>query len=171
MVDRKAQMLVSGEKGTQFLKAAQSWAEAHLGHWGQGMRAAPPSGARCSAEDLPLEVHGLFLGPACCPGCCTSCFWRKTEEHEADSPATLSLSSPLATTTRAQAVSYAQAWPDQSVRRQAPWMMHPIEPLLIPLTPLLSIISLLFTFHNVAYKQYKLDSLAPIPQLEYKHWR
>lgn len=156
--------------GTQFLKAAQPWAEAHLGHWGQGMRAAPPSEARCSVEDLPLEVHGLFLGLACCLGCCTSCFWRETEEHEADSPATLPLSSPLS-------VLELRLYPIPrhgliSLRdsRHPAWCTPP-EPLLIPLTPLLFIISLLSTSTMFLINNISLTPLSQSCSWSISHWR
>lgn len=57
------------------LKATQTRAEAHLGPWGQG--AVPPSEAPRLVKNLLLGVPGLFLGFACCPGCCTLCFWKE----------------------------------------------------------------------------------------------
>ena len=75
----KARMLVYGEeRGTHLgSEGSSDEAEAHPGRWGQEARADPPSEAPRSVQNLLLGVCGLFLGSACCPGCCTSCFWKE----------------------------------------------------------------------------------------------
>ena len=44
---------------------------------GPGERPAPLSAPPRSVGSLRRRVCGLLWGPACCPGCCTLCFWKE----------------------------------------------------------------------------------------------
>lgn len=140
------------------LKATQTQAKAHLGPWGQG--AVPPSEAPRLVKNLLLGVPGLFLGFACCPGCCTLYFWKEKRRSGGWQPSSCLLPSPLPLLVL-RPYPHPQSWPDQLAWFQAPRRMpHPDS-----LTLLFFILSSYFSpsIHNIACKQYELDSSASNP--------
>ena len=147
MLDTKKHKLVLGEdkEGVYWVsEGSPNLSGAHLECWGQRVRAAPPSEVPNSVEDLPLEVRGLFLGPACCPEYWTSCFWKENRSMRLSS-------CPLVIP---QAVCQAPGTLPDAAQSHSP-----------PSHSLLFIFSLYLppTTHNIAKQQYKPDSPAPSP--------